>query len=110
MSAQTPGEQAWDAAAAVVPCALVAVVVVADWPWWVAVLVVAAALAGYARFAGLTRAAISAMFATPAVALVVERDGSGPVPVRVAELGALGLFLSIAALVGRAVPHKPSEK
>ncbi len=91
----------WDAAGVVVPLAVVALTVLARWPGWVAVVLVAAELAVYARLAGRERAAVSAMFATAGSVLVVERDGAGPLPVRVAELGVMAALLAIAVTVGR---------
>lgn len=102
MHARTPSDQIWDAAGVVVPLAVVAVTVLARWPGWVAVVLVAIDVAVYARLAGRERAAVSAMFATAGLVLVVERDGAGPLPVRLAELGVMTGLLAIAATVGRA--------
>lgn len=91
--------------APLIPCALVALGVGVRAPWWAAAIAVAVWLAVYARAAGIARGAISAMFATPAVALLVERDDLGPRLSSVAELAAMAAFLLIAVLAGRPNPE-----
>lgn len=93
-----------EAAAVLVPCTVVVVAVVADVAWWLAVVAVAAALAVFARLAGRSRGAVAAMVATPAVVLVIERQGSGPLPIQAAELGAMAVFLLVAVTAGRPTP------
>jgi hypothetical protein len=94
-------------AAVVLPCAVVAVAVVAACAWWLAAPVVAAAIVAYAFFAGRERGAISALFATAGLVLVVERRGAGQLPVRLVDLGVMVVLLALAAAVGGARPPTP---
>jgi hypothetical protein len=99
-----PDGKAWDVAGVVVPCVVVAVTVAAGWAWWVAAPAAAAALVVYAFLAGRERGAISALYATAGVVLVVERRGAGPLPVRLVDLGVMVVLLALSAAAGGARP------